>query len=754
MRSARPRRAAALACLATLVAGAAGAGPATAASPAPLTMRATSLATMQTDGTVAAIAYAAGKVFVGGSFRSVRPAGAAAGSESAVPQAFLAAYDATTGAMISDFRHTLTNTYDGSPGLVRALDVSPDGFTLYVGGDFNNVDGVKADHVAAFSTDTGALRTGFGASGVNGPVYAVAATADAVYVGGTFSKSTYRTRGRLAAFSPTGSVQSWAPTVSGSASTGKAAAVYALETSPDGSSIYAGGTFDTVNGTASHGIAGFDAAGQRTAFASAVPATSYLTDLAADGRQLYVVARDDVTGSPTRFEGVKALAFDTGATNWFANCYGDTFGVQPLGDAVYIATHAHDCTAIGGWPEKSPRHYASVYTLDARDGALLPFDPMMTGSTAVAGSLDNTRAFATDGRQLFVGGGWLRVDGTEQANLARFGPDGVGKAPTKPFATATADSTGAVVVRWRTVDDDDDRRLTYRLYRGTSSTTPIYTATADSTFWNKTGMAFTDAGASASTAGSYRIAVSDEFSRVFSVNTAKVTSGVASATYPAAVVKDGAGSYWRFDDAGSATAADSSGKGKTGTYSGGVLIGQPGAPASTSSSAITLDGRDDRVVAAASTFDPAAFTLESWVKTSSTTGGRLVGLSSSKTGTGSTNDRHLYYTDAGRVTFGVSYLGNRTITSPTAYNDNRWHHVVATQDATGMRLYVDGVEVASDSAVVDARGYTGYWKLGPDNLNGWPGKPTSAGLAASVDEFAVYPVALTPQEVAAHAARR
>lgn len=726
--------------------------PSQAALPQPQVLRATPLPTMQTNGTVLAMASAAGKVFVAGSFTAVRPDGAPAGDPSEVGQAYLAAYDAATGVWDSTFRPVLTNTYNGAPGVVRALDVSPDGSTLYVGGDFNAVSGVKADHVAAFDTRTGALKTGFGLHGVNGNVSAVEATASAVYVGGTFTKSTYRVRTRLAAFSPTGAVLPWAPSATESLSTGKAAAVYAIETSPDGSTVFVGGTYDKLNGVAAHGLAALDAAGQVVpGFAVNVPPASYVTDLATDGQQLYATARDDRTPTFDKFEGVKALSFATGATNWYAQCYGDSFGALPLGGVVYIATHAHNCTAIGGWPESSPRHYASMYALDARDGELLPFSPMMTGSASVPGSLDNTRVISTDGRQLFVGGGWLQVEGRPQANLVRFSPDGVGSAPGKPFATATADSTGNVVLRWRTVADSDDRKLTYRVYRGSSTTNPLYTQTADSAFWNRTGMWFLDAASTAATA--YRVTVSDEFHRVFSVSTATVARTSAATTYAAAVAKDAPSPWWRFADGTSTTAADSSGKARTATYSGGVLTGQPGALAPTDSTAIRLDGVDDRVTANASTFDPAALTLEAWVKTSSRTGGRLVGLSSSRTGTSSTYDRHLYYTDDGRVVFGVSHLGRRVVTSPAAYNDGAWHHVVATQDSSGLRLYVDGAEVASDPTVTDAMGYSGFWKIGPDNLTGWPARPTSGGLAADVDEFAVYPVGLTPQQIALHASR-
>jgi hypothetical protein len=46
--------------------------------------------------------------------------------------------------------------------------------------------------------------------------------------------------------------------------------------------------------------------------------------------------------------------------------------------------------------------------------------------------------------------------------------------------------------------------------------------------------------------------------------------------------------------------------------------------------------------------------------------------------------------------------------------------------------------------------YNGYWRVGGDNLNGWPSQPSSDYFAGSVDEAAVYPTALSAAQVAAH----
>jgi trimeric autotransporter adhesin len=65
-------------------------------------------------------------------------------------------------------------------------------------------------------------------------------------------------------------------------------------------------------------------------------------------------------------------------------------------------------------------------------------------------------------------------------------------------------------------------------------------------------------------------------------------------------------------------------------------------------------------------------------------------------------------------------------------------------------LYLDGAKVASRTDVITAQGYTGYWRIGGDNLNGWPNQPSSFYLNGNIDDVAIYGKALTATEVRSH----
>jgi chitodextrinase len=218
----------------------------------------------------------------------------------------------------------------------------------------------------------------------------------------------------------------------------------------------------------------------------------------------------------------------------------------------------------------------------------------------------------------------------------------------------------------------------------------------------------------------------------------------------AVVVQDDAPSlYWRLGEAVDATiAADSSGAGNTGVYSGNVTKPVAGALPGTRNTAASFNGTDGLVASSALVTNPQVFTLELWFNTTSTTGGKLIGFGDAQTGLSTSYDRHLYLQNDGKVVFGVYNAAAHTAVSPRSYNDGTWHHVMATLDAElGMRLYVDGEIVAFNTDTQIAQAYNGYWRVGGDSLTGWAGAPTTPYVTATIDDVAVYGTALTELQV-------
>ncbi len=143
------------------------------------------------------------------------------------------------------------------------------------------------------------------------------------------------------------------------------------------------------------------------------------------------------------------------------------------------------------------------------------------------------------------------------------------------------------------------------------------------------------------------------------------------------------------------------------------------------------------------------FTVEIWFRTTTTRGGKLIGFGLARTGASSQYDRHLYMTDAGRIVFGVYPGGFQALSSTAAYNDGNWHQAVGQVGSGGMKLYVDGELLATNGAITVAESYSGWWRVGYDNLGGWPDEPTSDFFAGTVDEAAVFSTALSQAQVLA-----
>lgn len=241
----------------------------------------------------------------------------------------------------------------------------------------------------------------------------------------------------------------------------------------------------------------------------------------------------------------------------------------------------------------------------------------------------------------------------------------------------------------------------------------------------------------------------------FSAQTASTANHLAAANsfvrYDSAVLADGPHFYWRLADGTTGIAADSTGRGRTGAYYGGVSSVPAGPLRSEPDAAIQLSASGYVARTATSSF--GAQSVELWFATTSTTGGPLMGLGDRASGRSTQVRRSLYLGDDGRLHFGVSdtFGFKVTVSSPTSYANGQWHHVVATFSALGtLTLFVDGQQVANGQGFLNLTTASGYWRTGYDNLTGWPARPSSDGVVAAIDEVAVYDHVLSPERVRTH----
>ncbi|MET9921527.1 LamG domain-containing protein [Streptomyces sp. NPDC006435] len=740
LRGGRARAAAAALCLlaGALTAAASGGGPAAALTP-PVALTADDLTTWQTNGIVWSMAASdAGVVYAGGTFSTVRPPDAAPGA-SEQPAVNFAAFDAATGAPTGC---SLSFTVSSGTATVRSLALSPDQGTLYAGGRFGSVNGVGVSNIAAIDVASCTPRQDFKFA-VSATVRALAVTADTVYLGGDFTSVAGQARKMFAAVTTAGALKPWKADAD---EVGRA-----VELTPDRKHVLLGGDFFTVNGTTSHALAVVDAtsgAVKKSYPAGFIPNTSTVQDLTTDSTGFYTA--NEGTGGGV-FDGRIALDLGDFEQRWRDTCLGATQAVLVHKGVLYSGSHAHDCASMGEFPNQ-PRKHLLAQSVD--DPKLLPWFPDTNdGIGEPVGPRVMAQADKGGHHYLWVGGEFTTVNGSAQQGLTRFadGPDT--GAPWVPNVSLSTVSPGKVEVNWQTGFDTDDGELTYRIYRDGAST-PVHTTTGYSLFWDRPQLRWTDTDVAPGETHSYRISASDGTNT--SAKSAAVSATVTSAAekYPAKVLADGASLYWRYDE-GSSTFAGDTGPGlDNGFLRNSPAYRQTPAAVAGPSTAIGFNGSDEYAYSNRRHPQPTRFSVETWIRTTTTKGGRIIGFSNLTMQNSTQYDKHVYMRDDGRLVFGLKSGSVRTITTPSAYNNGAWHHVVATQGPGGMALYVDGQLRASSALYTDNEKYDGYWRVGGDNLNGWPSRPTSNFFAGQIDETAVYPTALSGAQVSSHYALR
>ncbi|WP_338673502.1 LamG-like jellyroll fold domain-containing protein [Streptomyces sp. SCSIO 30461] len=725
--------------LALSVAAAAGVGVLTVlpqsanAITSPVAFTADDLPTWQTNGIVWTLAEANGTVFAGGTFSQVRPPDGESGN--AQDALNFVALDAATGDPTSC---KLSFAVDSGTATVRALAVSPDKKTLYAGGYFGSVNNVPVSSLAAIDIASCTPKASFRPS-VPATVRALAVTGDTVYLGGDFTSVGGAEHERYAAVDATsGAVKPFQADVD---EPGRALAV-----TPDGKNVILGGDFFTVNGASSHALAVVDAttgANVRT-YPGFIESRSVVKALDTDATGFYT--GNEGTGGGV-FDGRIALDLSTMNQRWRDTCLGATQAVESYEGVLYSASHAHDCASVGEFPDGRRRHLLAEPTTGTNKLGWFPDtnDGLGEGIGPRAMVVSHT----SDNKYMWVGGEFTTVNGAAAQGLTRFASSPDTGAPTVPSVSGEAVSPTEARVRWRSSYDLDDSKLTYKVYRNNGST-PVYTVDGDSVEWSRPQLSYTDKNVTPGSTYTYRVTATDAAGNASGLSsTVTVTVPTSAQNYAAQVLDDGANMYWRYDESTSPFIGDSSSGNQSGVQVNEPSLRQTPAAVTGASTAMGFNGTNEWAYSEKQVAGPSQYSVETWFKTTTTRGGKLVGFGDRTLKHSANYDRHVYMRTNGQLIFGVYTGTTRTITSPNSYNDGKWHHVVATQGSSGMVLYVDGVQVGT-LAETGNQSYNGYWRIGGDNLSSWPNRPTSYYFAGQMDETAIYPSALSASQVQKH----
>jgi hypothetical protein len=319
----------------------------------------------------------------------------------------LAAFGATDGT-VTGFDAELDGNY------VFSIALTSDGQTLYASGNFTNVNGSTARiNAAAFDTDTSVATSFNPAPNQSAGTLSLNTDASTIYMGGYFAYFGGQptggvTREGIAHILSDGTLDpNFNPTLDGGAGS-------ALALSPDGSTLYVGGEFDSVNGgTARLGLAAFSTAdGTVTDFdAGFTDGVAYRLALSSDGLALYVAGSFQTVNGGTPRNGLAAFSTASGVVG--------AFDAELDGSVESLILSSNDQTLyIGGYfttvNGSTPRN--GLAALDTTTSVATIFDPNVNNSV-------RSLALSSDGQLLYLAGGFTSVNGTTRRRLAAVSTD-------------------------------------------------------------------------------------------------------------------------------------------------------------------------------------------------------------------------------------------------------------------------------------------------------------------------------------------
>ncbi|MEQ6902469.1 PKD domain-containing protein [Nocardioides sp. YIM 152588] len=412
------------------------------------------------------------RVFIAGTFTSIQ--NNTGGNTAVVNQARLASYNYQTGLIDTTFRPTFN-------GGVAAVEASPDGTKLFVGGSFNTVNGTAAQKVASLNLTTGAPLAGFGFTrSTNNQVQSLAATDDTLYVGGRFSRINGVLRTGVAAVNAASGVvdESFDNSLSGGIGVNGALGVPQLKLTHDGTKLIVIHTGRKIDGQDRLGMGVID-----TATEELLPWRSTLWDenLGRVGGVTRIccgdVAPDDsyfvvTSGSggdrPPISDTAIAYPLDEASLTdsdvqplWISRHFDSVYSVAITEVAVYLGGHfswIESPTSEDPWPGLDNVGYGTgqglsgyglgdqvvrrdhIAALNPVDGKAVEWNP-----TGGSNSFEGDKAMEATPRGLFVGGDGTWKGGVRTGRVGFFDFDSEAFPPALPETMIETPIEGRVV---------------------------------------------------------------------------------------------------------------------------------------------------------------------------------------------------------------------------------------------------------------------------------------------------------------------
>lgn len=192
---------------------------------------------------------------------------------------------------------------------------------------------------------------------------------------------------------------------------------------------------------------------------------------------------------------------------------------------------------------------------------------------------------------------------------------------------------------------------------------------------------------------------------------------------------------WNFEESSGTLANDSSGKDNHATFVSAPTLAANGAYSPNTGFGVELDGTSEYVDAGASLMNNLeSFTIMGWIHPDSTTPDKS------------------FFGQNDLVEVGIDYSANQidfwtanggSISGTVPLSVGKWNHVTAVGDGTGLKLYLNGNEVATGGSATANYGSNSYdFRIGEGVLD-----PTGDYFDGSFDDVRIYGRAATADEI-------
>ncbi len=393
------------------------------------------------------------------------------------------------------------------PESVDAIAVQPDG-KIVIGGDFTSVLGVTRNRIARLNAD-GTLDTSFNPN-ASAPVFGLAIQPDGkILVTGDFLLMGGMLRPSMARLQTDGSLDNFYPTQSTTSGS-----VDCMVLQPDGK-IVVGGTFESIGGRSSKGLARLnsDGSADSTFFNySAFGGSVITTALQPDGKILIYGVLPGF--SPNNSPALSRLSNNgTYESAFQPNANGEVTAINVQPDGKILAGGSF--TSLGGQPRNriarlnvngtadstyNPNSDGPVFTIvlqsDARAivggdftgiggssrGRIARLHPEGTADATFDANANNivlSAALQADGK-VFAGGLFTNIGGQSRAHFARM------TNPTPPVETLTA--TPSVITWTRGGSAPQLKSVTFESSTDNVNFTPLGSGTPSGSNWSLSGL--------------------------------------------------------------------------------------------------------------------------------------------------------------------------------------------------------------------------------------------------------------------------